>query len=268
MRGRVTQGLKSIIDSLNERPIHKKTISASNFVRVLENAFGSRISKTQQDAQELLQVVAERLAEEYHAGRDARRRAFQSESNNIEDKAHPEHVSQTKEGEDEDTLSEDLPAIECDTEFSDDETGFPLEGTTEAGIECSHCHFKPKANKTSFVMLNLMVPHKSSTTLNDCFDAHFKTEHIDDYTCDQCRLQHALNVFGKDLFRVKSEAEKAVIRAKILKVQTALHENPEQPPEDVDLPNISLAPKRRIARHVPNHEFPQDFGHSSFEISI
>lgn len=255
--GEVTQGLKSIIDSLNERPIHKKTISASNFVRVLENAFGSRISKTQQDAQELLQVVAERLAEEYHAGRDARRRAFKSESSNIEDKAYPEDVSQTKDGEDEDTLFEDLPAIERDSELSDDEIGFPLEGTTEAGIDCSHCHFKPKANTTSFVMLNLMVPHKSSTTLNDCFDAHFKTEHIDDYTCDQCRLQHALGVFGKDLFRVESEAEKATIRAKILKVQTALHENPEQPPEDVNLPNISLAPKRRIARHVQITSFPK-----------
>lgn len=256
-RGEVTQGLKSMIDNLNERPIHKKTISASNFIRVLENAFGSRISKAQQDAQELLQVVAERLAEEYHAGRDARRRALQSESSNTEDKAYPEDLRRTKDGEDEDTPFEDLLATEGYTEFSDNEIGFPLQGTTEAGIECSHCHFKPKPNTTSFVMLNLMVPHTSSTTLNDCFDAHFKTEHIDDYACDQCRLQHALNVFGKDLFRVKSETEKAPIRAKILKVQNALHVNPEQPPEDVELPNISLAPKRRIARHVQITSFPK-----------
>ena len=237
--GQVTQGLKSMIDRLNERPIHKKTISASNFVRVLENAFGTRISKTQQDAQELLQIVAERLAEEYHAGKEARKRAQDVETGAKE----MEHAT---ENQDSDT---DIESI--------NEDGFPLQGKTEAGIECSHCHFTPKPNATSFVMLNLMVPHKSSTTLNDCFDAHFKTEYIDDYVCDKCRLQHALNVFGKELVRVKSEAEKSTIRARIDKVQTALQQDPEHPPADVDLPDIRLAPKRRIARHVQITEFPR-----------
>ncbi|KAL8792498.1 MAG: hypothetical protein Q9195_004868 [Heterodermia aff. obscurata] len=263
--GAVTQGLKSMIDRLNERPIHKKTISASNFVRVLEIAFGTRISKTQQDAQELLQVVAERLAEEYHAGKEARKRALQDDGlvavNGKIETQETEHSYPTileSEKEDSDTVRMEgtlTPAPDLD--LIDEEVGFPLEGKTEAGIECSHCHFKPKPNATSFVMLNLMVPHKSSTTLNDCFDAHFKTEYIDDYTCDQCRLQHALNVFGKELDRVKSEAEKIPIRAKILKVQRALHQDPEHPPQDVDLPDIKLAPKRRIARHVQITDFPK-----------
>lgn len=73
--GEVTQGLKLMIDKLNERPIYKKTISPWSFVRVLEHSFGTRINRSQQDAQELLQVVAERLAEEYHAGKEARKRA-------------------------------------------------------------------------------------------------------------------------------------------------------------------------------------------------
>lgn len=245
--GDVTQGLKCMIDRLNERPIHKKTISASGFVRVLENAFGTRISKAQQDAQELLQIVAERLAEEYHAGRDARKRASQGSVGESANSAIQAQETRIKGSQD---MEPEIASI-------DDEIGFPLEGNTEAGIECSHCRFRPKPNITSFVMLNLMVPYKSSTTLNDCFDAHFKTEYIDDYTCDQCRLQHALDVFGKELFRVKSEAEKVPIRAKLLKVQMALHEDPEHPPEDVELPNIKLAPKRRISRHVQITSFPK-----------
>ena len=71
--GEVTQGLKEILDRLNERPIHRKTISATAFIHVLEHAFETRISKAQQDAQELLQVVAERLCDEYHAAKDARK---------------------------------------------------------------------------------------------------------------------------------------------------------------------------------------------------
>ncbi|CAF9929402.1 MAG: hypothetical protein HETSPECPRED_007364 [Heterodermia speciosa] len=259
--GEVTQGLKSMIDRLNERPIHKKTISASNFVRVLEIAFGTRISKTQQDAQELLQVVAERLAEEYHAGKEARKRVLQDDEfvtvNGKIGTQEIENAMPELEKQDRDTMRIDGLTTDPDLDSIDEEVGFPLEGKTEAGIECSHCHFRPKPNTTSFVMLNLMVPHKSSTTLNDCFDAHFKTEYIDDYTCDQCRLQHALNVFGKELDRVRSEAEKIPIRAKILKVQMALHQDPEHPPKDVDLPDIKLAPKRRIARHVQITDFPR-----------
>ena len=262
--GEVTQGLKSMIDRLNERPIHKKTISASTFVRVLENAFGTRISKTQQDAQELLQIVAERLAEEYHAGKEARKRVLQDDEvvsiNGIETQ-ETEHANPTfseSEKQDSDTLPfEATLPTEPNLDSIEVEVGFPLEGKTEAGIECSHCHFRPKPNVTSFVMLNLMVPHKSSTTLNDCFDAHFKTEYIDDYTCDQCRLQHALDVLGKELLRAKSEAERNLTRAKILKVQMALHKDPEHPPEGVNLPDIKLAPKRRIARHVQITDFPK-----------
>ena len=263
--GEVTQGLKSMIDRLNERPIHKKTISASTFVRVLEIAFGTRISKTQQDAQELLQVVAERLAEEYHAGKEARKRLLQDDglvsvkgNVEIQEKEHANaSISDSERQESDIVPMEATLTTEPDLDSIDEEVGFPLEGKTEAGIECSYCHFRPKPNATNFVMLNLMVPHKSSTTLNDCFDAHFKTEYIDDYTCDQCRLQHALNVLGNELSRVKSEAEKAQIRAKIRKVQMALHQDPEHPPEDADLPDIRLAPKRRIARHVQITDFPR-----------
>lgn len=270
--GEVTQGLKDIIDSLNERPICKKTISAGAFIRVLERAFGTRISKSQQDAQELLQVVAERLAEEYHAGRQARKRARRSSSTQkakveitsprlsdiqekdrestafnqeLDESSHPgsyeEKSNKLTEGDDE--------------EF--EEEGFPLEGRTEAQTECQHCHFKPKAKPTSFVMLNLMVPQKSPTTLNECFDAHFKREYIDDYKCDKCRLQHALESSTVALARAKSTGRRISIQKSIDKIKKALEEDPETLPEGIELPDISLAPKRRIARHVQITSFPK-----------
>lgn len=271
-RGEVTYGLKAMLDKLNERPIHKKTISAWTFVRVLEHAFGTRISRTQQDAQELLQVVAERLAEEYHAGKDARRRAAQgltAETNiatagtgistgevSVGDES-PSEISGPKtplreppsKGK---TINKDSTSL-----WNDVEDGFPLEGQTEATIECQRCHFKPKTKPTNFVMLNLMVPTKTSVTLNECFDAHFKTEYIDDYRCDKCRLDHAVQLLVKDLRAAKSEYESDWVRQKIGRVHDAIRTDPEQPPTDIHLPDLQSAPKRRIARSVQVTTFPK-----------
>lgn len=137
------------------------------------------------------------------------------------------------------------------------EHGFPLEGQTEATIVCQHCQFRPRPNPVNFVMLNLMVPHRSSTTLNDCFDAHFKTEHIDDYKCDKCRLNHAVSAFADELGAAKTDSEAELVREKIEKIHYAFRTDPEKPPEDVKLPDISLAPRRRIARSVQVIKFPK-----------
>ena len=276
--GEVTKGLKCMIDNLNERPIYKKTISAGSFIRVLEHAFGTRISKSQQDAQELLQIVAERLGEEYYARKEARKRAINggmdkinvhiprdsiesgpSQSTNaptsldvpIENQLPDEENGFPQES------TTNAPSLDVPDHLPDEENGFPLEGQTEAQTECLHCHFMPKANPTSFVMLNLMVPQKSSTTLNECFDAHFKLEYIDDYKCDKCRLNHALESFTTDLDRVKSPLHKTSIQTGIDAIQKAIQEDPEVPPPNIELPDIALAPKRRIARHVQITSFPK-----------
>ena len=263
--GEVTLGLKNMIDRLNERPIYKKTISAANFIKVLEHAFGTRISKSQQDAQELLQIVAERLSEEYHAGREARKRARTAQNGNVLSvKSTQTEASTPKIAQDPDiqvdqttrNVQGSMNVNELDP-LAEEEDGFPLEGQTEARTECQFCHFVPKASPTSFVMLNLMVPQKSSTTLNECFDAHFKTEYIDDYKCDKCRLEHALEAYSKEFEHARSDERKAMIQTSILKLRSALQDDPEKAPEGVKLPDTKLAPKRRIARHIEITTFPK-----------
>ena len=256
--GEVTQGLKSMLDQLNERPIYRKTISAQGFVRVLERAFGTRISKAQQDAQELLQIVAERLNEEYHAGYQARRRARKSLVNGMK----PSDASLPQEKNRKEGLVDVDPSIAATViskplEQENVEDGFPLEGQTEARVECQHCHFDPKPTPTSFVMLNLLVPQKGVTTLNECFDNHFKIEYIDDYKCDKCRLQHAIETLEEEKEYAKSEEQLESIRSKIDRIQTALETDPEKPPERIELPDIKHAPKRKIGRHVEITKFPK-----------
>lgn len=263
--GEVTLGLKNMIDRLNERPIYKKTISAANFIKVLEHAFETRISKSQQDAQELLQIVAERLSEEYHAGREARKRARTAQNGHVRSVTMTQTEASTqKEAQNPDiqvdqttnNVQGPVNTNELDP-LAEEEDGFPLEGQTEARTECQFCHFVPKASPTSFVMLNLMVPQKSSTTLNECFDAHFKTEYIDDYRCDKCRLEHALEAYSKEFEHARSDERKAAMQTSILKLRSALQDDPEKAPEGVELPDTKLAPKRRIARHIEITTFPK-----------
>lgn len=261
--GAVTQGLKIILDQLNERPIYRKTISAQAFIAVLEHAFGTRISRTQQDAQELLQIVAERLAEEYEAGKRARQRAQKGFLTTAAEDVWPP-LDAHGEAPETRTLDASVAASErfsplstADESTSDIEEGFPLQGQTEARVECQHCRFVPKPVPTSFVMLNLMVPQKSTTTLNECFDAHFKTEYIEDYKCDRCRLTHAMETLEEELTFARSQEQKSGIQKKLERVRTAVEVDPEKPPENIRLPDIKDAPKRKVARHVQITRFPK-----------
>ncbi|KAF2730816.1 cysteine proteinase [Polyplosphaeria fusca] len=254
-KGTVTYALKDILDNLNERPIYRKTISPQTFIRALERAFGTRISRQQQDAQEFLQIVTERLCDEYHAGSKARRYAqrlgitIRNEETDAEEIAEQLGAAVASAATDHDRKEEDLPL--------NAEEGFPFEGKIESQIECLTCGFKPKPSASTFVTLTLNVPQMSSTSLNSCFDGMLKIEHIDDFKCDSCRLDHALQYKTKELSRVSNANAKAQLQSDIVKIRAALETDPEKPPEGVELPDTSLAPKRRIARHMYISAFPK-----------
>ncbi|KAF3061177.1 Ubiquitin carboxyl-terminal hydrolase 16 [Daldinia childiae] len=268
--GLVTKGLKDILDALNERPIYKKTISAGPFIRVLETAFKQRISRQQQDAQEFLQVVAERLCDEYHAGRRARQAA--------RNKCGAEASANKAEPIDGDAVEQRLaklaingngnidtagpeesePEVEAQGLPSrNEEDGFPMEGKYESQIECQKCSFKPKPTENTFCTLTLNVPQSSSTSLNACLDGFFKTEYIDDFKCDKCRLVHAKDVLETQLSRSNSESFKASTQQAIAKLQHAIDSDPENPPPDVELPPMRDAPACKIAKHTRLTGFPK-----------
>ncbi|KAK0633330.1 hypothetical protein B0T14DRAFT_491518 [Immersiella caudata] len=262
--GIVSKGLKDILDALNERPIYKKTISAGPFVRTLEMAFRQRISRQQQDAQEFLQVVAERLCDEYHAGRRARRLArLQAAMADAEPRDSPSpatlqlgiaNVTPASAGNVTDAAASSAASTRS-ANVEDDE-GFPLEGRFESQIECLTCGFKPQPTESTFCTLTLNVPQASSTTLNACFDGMFKTEFIDDFKCEKCRLLHAVEVYSRRCI-AGTETSQEEARSAVAKLQLAIETNPEKPPKGVPLPDLSEAPKRRIARHIRLTHFPR-----------
>jgi len=262
-RGIVTKGLKDILDQLNERPIYKKTISAVPFVRVLEAAFRQRISRQQQDAQEFLQVVAERLCDEYHAGRRARLfaqrngRAGGSEGAAELSLAVPVDDNGSTTGTAPSVAAPLPPSTVLEGGESETEDGFPMEGNIESQIECLSCGFKPRPSEQAFCTLTLNVPQVSSTTLNSCFDGMLKTEYIDEFKCEKCRLVHAREVLEAELGQSTSEGFRHRAAEAIARLQDAIEKDPEKAPEGVTLPDARYAPKRRIARHVRLTRFPK-----------
>lgn len=257
----VTRALKDMLDGLNERPIYKKTISARAFVIALELAFRTRISRSQQDAQEFLQVVVERLCDEYHAGERARKRALRNKlaaaSTSLPMAGGSEELSKEEiDGED---ASAAMPMIELAHAGSDTESenGFPLEGMLESQIECQHCKYKYKPKQTSFVNLTLQVPQKSSATLSSCFDGLLKTEFIDDFRCERCQLVYTLEQKVKARSRTSSEKTRELLGNEIALLKNAIENDPEIIPEGVTMPSPSEVPRRKIAKHMRITVFPK-----------
>ncbi|KAG5978125.1 hypothetical protein E4U55_006367 [Claviceps digitariae] len=282
--GLVTQGLKEMLDALNERPLSRKSVSALPFVRVLEIAFKQRISRQQQDAQEFLQIVAERLKDEYHAGQRARFYACRngldgasssstkaSATKNGGADSHEETQSTASKRTTMDgdgnangdgshgsgTSSLDLESASSEEMPLELEEGFPLEGKYESHLECQTCNYKTKPREETFCTLTLAVPQVSSTSLNSCFDGVFKTEFIDDFKCEMCRLLFVKANLEHEMATSKSETFIAQAKDSIHKLQMAIDTDPEKPPEDVDLGDIRYAPKRRIAKTTRISIFPK-----------
>lgn len=267
-QGIVTQALKEVLDRLNERPIYRKTISAQAFVSTLEQAFRTRISRQQQDAQEFLQIVTERLEEEYLAGRKARRRARRLVVGRSDGEGAAVDRTDSPQGGDVDRSEQDEEAEAADADEQDENSqdedeekdAFPFEGKIESQIECVTCHFKPKPTVSTFVTLTLNVPQQSSTSLNSCFDGMLRVEHIDDFKCEYCRLAYALSVKQRELASATTARSREALAVDITRIQKAMAEDPEKPPKDVSLPDSKLAPKRRIARHMRISSFPKVLG--------
>ncbi|PHH72876.1 hypothetical protein CDD80_4200 [Ophiocordyceps camponoti-rufipedis] len=250
--GIVTQGLKDMLDALNERPIAKKSVTPFPFVKVLEAAFKQRISRQQQDAQEFLQIVAERLKDEYRAGQRARARARDAPGGDASEGDASEGGAPRGTA-----TGRHSPSPDPDEPESEPNEGFPMEGKYESRLMCQTCHYKTKPREEGFCTMTLAVPHVQSTTLNSCFDGIFKTEFIDDFKCEMCRLLQAKANLEHELTRSTSPEFRAQARENIDKLSAAIDTDPERPPEDVDLGDMRYAPKRRISKTTRMSIFPK-----------
>jgi ubiquitin carboxyl-terminal hydrolase 16 len=96
-QGQITRAVKDMLDAMNERPIYRKTTTARPLIEALEKAYRTRISRSQQDAQEFLQVVAERLCDGYRAAVTARKQADSFQRDTLEESENDTRYGERKE---------------------------------------------------------------------------------------------------------------------------------------------------------------------------
>ncbi|KAF8531059.1 hypothetical protein BDD12DRAFT_810938 [Trichophaea hybrida] len=240
----LTAALKEILDSLNERPLYRKTISNRPFLIVLERVFRQRISRQQQDAHEFLQVVAETLAEEHR-----KQRMLEREQKPMVMKESIEDVLDDATSNFEEVVIVSAPdkepphgdeTLEPEPPF----VGMPLEGRLKSEIECQTCHFMPKPTTSTFVVLTLPVPQKSTTSLSECIDGALSTEYIDDFQCAKSRRIHT------------EPSNREELENSILKLSAALETDPETIPNGIELPSFNNIPKSRIAKRMLIEDYP------------
>jgi len=157
----ITSALMLMLERLSERPACRKTISARDFISTLENVFGSYINRRQQDAQEFLQIVLEKLDEEHLA---------LSKSTAV--KRNKASTQLPIAG----SISSQITCLTC---------GFQPE---------------PNVSSFLTLTLNV-PHHSSSTTLDTCLDGLLKVETIDDYMCQGCMISFFKDVCQDELQR-------------------------------------------------------------------
>lgn len=238
-RGVVTQALKNMLAALNERTLYKKTIAAKPMIEALERSYQTRISRNQQDAQEFLQIVLERLDDEFKAGQKARARH-----------------DRLADGQDTTAEADEVPENSPPKTVVSNDRGFPFEGRIETQIQCMYCGFKTKPSASTFVSLTLNVPQVNATTLDRCFDILLKTEEIEDFRCDRCRLKHALE-WKKTKVTSATASDKEHMQQDIAKIEQAIKDDPEVMPAGVVLPDSAQAPKRKIKKYSRITTFPK-----------
>ncbi|KAI5815726.1 hypothetical protein BZA77DRAFT_344736, partial [Pyronema omphalodes] len=264
----LTIALKEILDSLNERPLHKKTISARPFLLTLERVFKKQISRTQQDAHEFLQVVAETLAEENEALLKLEKELVGVKRKGIEelleDEASemvivsPPETTETLEAAGAPSTSPSTvfePADSAPLEATPEEKpapapSMPLIGHLVSTLTCQTCSFSPKPNTSSFVVLTLPVPQKSSTTLANCIDLSLSLEFIDDFHCSGCHLSAAISHYSRRLASLPPDTPSSVRTDLEATISTLRESDPENPPPGIPLPPANSVPKTRISKQT------------------
>ena len=208
----VTSALLNIVQRLTDPALKGQTISANAFVYALEAASKARLSRQQQDAQELLQLVLEHLHEEASA--------------------------------------------RCKSQPYQNRAGVPpMEGKLESQVECLHCHYRPPARVSDFLMLSLHVPHQGTTSLDQCFDGLLLQEIIDDYVCANCKVQSVISAKRDQLAKLRGVARDNLAK-EIADIESRVSSSIEKLADDAGFAASSMAPRRRIAKHTRIVDFP------------
>jgi len=227
----ITSALSLMLEKLNERPAYRKTISARDFISTLEHVFGSHINRRQQDAQEFLQVVLEKLDDE-HLAVTKSTGYEQSNKNALLPIAG--------------SISSQITCLTCNFQP------------------------EPNVSSFLTLTLNV-PHDSSSTTLDACLDGLLKVETIEDYMCDGCLVASCKDIFRDELERSTDAATKDKLATMIAhmdqdpetwasqgvnKARHSIMVDGSTDPKRAEAFLKRFPPRRRIQKHTSIAKFP------------
>ncbi|KAI9300091.1 hypothetical protein BJ944DRAFT_244529, partial [Cunninghamella echinulata] len=245
----VAFALYSTIEMLN-RPLGRpKSIVPNDIIHALERKIQGTISRDQQDAHELFQIISSVLTSEEEE-------QYKNQTPSLLDIGTLRHLTT-----DSDPFSSSSDNFETSSmssigtlgsmwsSFSVSTTGGnlhrrprrprnPFTGLAASKISCMKCGYTAPIRHHTFDNISLTVPQTLSCTLESCLSTYTKMDILTDYQCRKCTLLHTLELLTKSLESMDdSNGQRSILENQIHRLNEALKNNIE-----TDLPDISLTP--------------------------
>ncbi|QPG73205.1 hypothetical protein FOA43_000512 [Brettanomyces nanus] len=191
------QALIQILSKMQDTIYTTRVVSVWDFLHVLEDIYDARISRSQHDAHELLQLILETLLKEFVALRKTYRSSI------------PFQESLAREGI---------------KEFPD----FPFGSEVASNLRCMRCGKTSSTNYNPMMILSLALPEEASVSLENLLKRN-ESEVIEDYSCLVCEVKHILA--SKDQIVHEAKDLKLVERLRLLLERNLILINDDLEPE-------------------------------------
>ncbi|RLV93150.1 Ubiquitin carboxyl-terminal hydrolase 16 [Spathaspora sp. JA1] len=158
-------GMAKLVQVLQGTQMTSRTVSVWTFLHVLENIFNAKISRSQHDAHELVQLINETL-----------------ENENLKLKSFHRFITKNLHT---------IVNFPSPQDYSELETiqvpEFPFDGLIMNQMRCLSCQGYSKPNFVPFLILTLSTPQTAHAELEKILDENEKAT-IEGYQCLKCRI--------------------------------------------------------------------------------
>ncbi|CAO3616796.1 unnamed protein product [Cunninghamella blakesleeana] len=243
----VAFALYSTIELLN-RPIGRpKAIVPNDIIHALERKIQGTISRDQQDAHELFQIISSVLTSE-----EEEQYKSQNQAPSLLDvgtikllTSDSDPYSPASDNFETSSMSSIGTLGSMWSSFSVSTTGGnlhrrprrprnPFTGLAASKISCMKCGYTAPIRHHTFDNISLTVPQTLNCTLESCLSTYTKTDILTDYQCRKCTLLNTLEKLTKQLKSV-NEDECLILQDQIRRLNEALKNNIEMELNDITL---------------------------------
>ncbi|KAI8374368.1 uncharacterized protein BYT42DRAFT_576118 [Radiomyces spectabilis] len=250
----VACALYATIEMLNRPLMKPRSITPDDVVHALQRKTNAIISRDQQDAHELFQIISSALtSEEEQQYRNAPHSILDANMlRNLVTEPHNGSSAANLDNFETASMSSIGTIGSMWSSFSVSTTGAnlhhrprrprnPFTGLAASKISCTKCGYTAPIRHHTFDNISLILPLLLSCTLEDCLSNYTKVDVLTDYQCRKCSLVATLNKLVQQLNGLKSsgrdkdDAARKSLETDIYRLQDAIRFNIE-----ASLPGVSL----------------------------